>query len=158
MELMPCDIVLVKGYGRGIISDVICDIENSQYSHSAILINGNIIIEAGMFNVRYNLLDNYKGYFDIYRCLDINNLQRKSIIDYLILQLGKQYDYKLLIWEYIRLKLNIILPYFNSSSVICSELVRDSFLNSTNIDLTPVIRFPTPKDLSESKILTQIGG
>ena len=161
MELMSCDIVLVKGKGRGIISEIICEVEDdSLYSHSAIIvdINNNVLIEAdGLSDVRYNILDNYRSYADIYRCLKLNNSQRKQIVDYLKLQIGKQYDWKLLIWEYIRYKLNIILPWWfeNTDSVICSELIYDSFLN-IGIDLCPNIKYPSPKDLSESKLLTKI--
>lgn len=150
-DLMPCDILLIKGEGRGFIPETICDIQNSIYSHSAIIVKNETIIEAGWFNVKFNNLDYYKGRIDIYRCLELNNLLREKIIYYLIKQLGKRYDYKMLIWEFIRLKLNIILPYFNTNSVICSELISDGF-RSINIDLTPNIKYPSPSDLSNSSL------
>jgi len=153
MELMPCDILLIKGKGNGIISETICEVENSIYSHSAILTDAKngTIIEAGWYDVRYNNLEEYKGRIDVYRCLELNGFQRERIINYLVKQIGEKYDYKLILWEYIRLKLNIILPYFNTNSIICSELISDSF-RSINIDLTPNIKYPTPSEISEGKL------
>jgi len=132
MELLTGDIVLVKGDYW--ISQEIEEVENSPYSHCACIVSPNEVIEAGFFKVKYNSLNFYKGEADIYRYKDLSKYERIQIAGYLIDQLGKRYDYKLLIWEWCRYKLNLILPYFNTDSVICSELANDSF-RSIGIDL-----------------------
>lgn len=157
MKLQPCDIVLVKNETSW-ISEEIEEVTKSIYSHSAIIIKENTLIEAGTFDVRYNALDSYNGHYDVYRCPFLDSFDKAQIVNYLVKQIGKKYDYKLLIYEWVRYRLNIILPFWfkNSDSVICSELVKDSFLNTIGINLTPGIQYPSPKDISESKLLTKI--
>ena len=157
---MPCDILLIKGEGRGFIPETICNIQNSIYSHSAVLIDAKNekIIEAGWFNVLYNNLDFYKGRIDVYRCLELNNSLREQVIDYLIKQLGKLYDYKMLFLEMCRYLIGLTIPKFykNTPSVICSELISDSW-RSIGIDLCPNIKYPSPKDIFLSNKLCHIG-
>ena len=150
------DIVLVKGQNS--LSRVIEGIEESIYSHAAGIVKENEIIEVVLFEkTSYESLDSYKGYTDIFTCDILTNEQREGIVKYAENQLGSYYDLPLLFWEFIRYATHMILPYKQIfHSYICSTLWADAY-RSAGVDLCPNIKYPSPKDLSESKLLTKIG-
>lgn len=150
------DIVLIKG--KNSLSRVIEEIEDSVYSHAAGIVKENEIIEVVLFEkTSYESLDSYKGYADIFTCDSLNNEQRDGIVKYAENHLGSYYDLPLLLWEFIRYAAHIILPYKQIfQSYICSTLWAEAY-RSVGIDLCPNIKYPSPKDLSESKLLTKIG-
>lgn len=150
------DLIMIRG--QSLISQTIEQLSNSPYSHSAIVVKNNELIEANGFRkTGYQALHYYKGSGDIYTCDQLSNEDRIQIAKYLQKQIGTRYDYKLLFWEFIRLGLGLVLPYKNTQSVICSELARDAFLYGAEIDLTPNIKYPTPDEISKSFKLRYVG-
>lgn len=148
------DIILVKG--TGFVSDIIEDIENSAYSHAAGIIGDNEIIEAEGFQITgYQKLDKYAGHTDVYTCNILTDKQRIKIIEYVENQIGSHYNWILLLLEILRYLFNVSISYKNFNSYICSTLWSDAY-KSVGIDLCPRIKYPSPKDLSESKILKKI--
>lgn len=150
------DIVLIKGQDS--LSRVIEDIEDSMYSHAAGIVKENEIIEVVLFErTSYESLDSYKGYADIFTCDILTDGQRNEIVKYAEIKIGSYYDLVLLLWEFIRYAAHIILPYKQIfQSYICSTLWAEAY-RSVGVDLCPNIKYPSPKDLSESKLLTKIG-
>lgn len=145
MDIKPGDIVAVKGTGW--ISEEIESITHSIYSHIAVVIKDNEIIEAeGFRKTGYNGLDAYQGMADIYTCDQATDEQRQGIVDYLKKQVGGHYSYLLLVWEYVRYKTGILLPYDPGPNRICSYLAADAYRKNV-LNLWPGIRFPSPGDV-----------
>lgn len=156
MELKPGDLIFEKG--TGLISDGIEDISQSTYSHTAGLVKENELIEANGFRkIGYQALDYYDGKADVYTCDDLTDGQRELIIHYVQQEVGGHYDYFLLVWEFIRYVFHWLLPYQEGKTVrICSTLWADAY-RQAGIDLCPGIRYPSPGDLANSKLLQKIG-
>lgn len=146
------DIGLDKG--REWISKTIEEFENSKYSHATAYVGNDTLIEAyGFKPTGYVPLSKYKGQLDIFTCDNLTDVQRIGIKDYLDKQVGKHYDYLLILIEAIRYGLHIILPFKEPfHSHICSTLVADAY-ESVGVDLCPGIKYPSPADLSNSKLL-----
>ena len=155
MDLKPGDIILVKG--TGIISELIEDVSKGQYSHTAIYINKNIIVEAeGFEKTGYVNIDKYKGHADVYRFDKLTDKEQLRIVMYLRKQLGTHYDYLLLFWEFLRYRLHILLPYKEFHNHICSTLARDAY-KSIRLELCPGIKYPSPSEIGKSKLLIKVG-
>lgn len=152
MKLKIGDIVLIKG--EDFTSKVIREIEDSKYSHAAGIVRENEIIEAqGFKRTDYQPLTIYHGYIDIFTCDILTEEQRKQIVKYVENEVGSHYDWILLFLEFMRYAFHIMLPYkqvFNSN--ICSTLWSDAY-RSVGVDLCHHIRYPSPRDLSESRLL-----
>lgn len=149
------DIVLVKG--QDFVSRVIETLEGSEYTHAAGIVNENQIIEAqGFQKTNYQPLSIYKGYTDIFTCDILTDEQRVKIVEYVKREVGSHYDWILLFLEFIRYTFYIMLPYEKIfDSHICSTLWSDAY-KSVGIDLCPNIKYPSPRDLSESKLLRKV--
>lgn len=155
MELKPCDLIIVKN--KGWVSETIEEITHSKYSHVAGCIGDNTLVEAEGFEATGQVpLSKYDGIYDVYRCDSLTEQQKYEILGYINGQLGSRYDYFLLVIELFRYVFHTILPYKEPfGSHICSGLWSDAF-KSAGIDLCPNIRYPSPKDISEGKLLTKI--
>ena len=149
------DIGLDKGIGW--ISKTIEEFEHSQYSHATAYIGDGLLIEADGFDPTGDVpITKYKNQLDIYTCDSLTEVQRHGIYDFLEEQRGTRYDFLLLVIEAIRYGLHVILPYKEPfRSHICSTLVADAY-KEVNVDLCPGIKYPSPADLSNSKLLKKI--
>jgi len=149
------DIGLDKGIGW--ISKTIEDFEHSQYSHATAYVGDGILIEADGFDPTGDApITKYKNQLDIYTCESLTEVQREGIKDFLQGQIGTRYDFLLLIIEAIRYSMHIVLPYKEPfKSHICSTLVADAY-KAVGVDLCQGIRYPSPADLSQSKLLKKI--
>ena len=158
MKLKSCDLILVKGSKDNFISREIEEITNSPYSHVAGYIGRNEVVEAEGFEKTGKVqLNKYnKNDYDIYRCDNLTEDKRDKIIGYINGQIGSRYDYFLLVVEFFRYVLHKALPYKEPfGSHICSQLWSEAF-KSVGIDLCPNIKFPSPADISQSKLLKKI--
>lgn len=155
-EIKPADIILVSGTGK--ISKLIEEIENSKFSHSAIYVKNNELIEAeGIRKVGYQVLDYYDERATVFRCDILTNKQRNKIVEYVIKTIGYHYDFRLLFLELISYLFDILIPYKgDKDSRICSTLVVDAY-RSVGVDLCLGIGYPSPKDVSESELLRVVG-
>lgn len=153
MDIRPGDLILVRG--TDLISKAIEDVEHSPYSHVAIVIKPNELIEAQGFRpTGYAGLDTYRGMADVYTCDEVTDEQRQRIIDYLVKEVGTHYCYPLLLWEFIRYETGILLPYNPGPNRICSYLATDAY-TKVGLNLWTGIRFPSPADVP--KPLRKIG-
>jgi uncharacterized protein YycO len=150
------DICLDKGTGW--ISKTIEDFEHSKYSHATTFIGYDNLIEAEGFERTGTVpIEKYQNQLDIYTCDSLTDAQRQEIKEYLIKEVGSRYDYLLLLVEAIRYVFHVVLPYKEPfKSHICSTLVVDAY-KSVGIELCPNIKYPSPADLSNSKLLRKIG-
>ena len=155
MDLKIGDIILVRG--QGIISDIIKDISHSKYSHTAIYIGNDLIIEAeGFKKTGYVSINKYKGTADVFRCDNLSDRKRAKIAEYLKGQVGGQYDWLLLFLEFLRYVFHTTIRYkekFNCH--ICSMLGGDAY-KTIGVFLCPGIKYPSPGDISESKLLRKV--
>lgn len=156
MEIKPGDLILVKG--DDLISDAIEDISKSIYSHTAGLVKEKVLVEAvGFKKIGYQSLNYYTGKADVYTCDSLTVKQRETIVDVAISKVGGHYDYFLLVWEFIRYTFHLILPYKEGKTVrICSTLWADAY-RQVGIDLCPGVKYPSPGDLANSKLLRKVG-
>lgn len=151
--MLTADLILV--HGDGWISQGIEDITHGKYSHVAGIVKPNEMVEAGWRKVQYQGLDYYNGQYDVLTCDMLTDEQRQRIADYAMKQVGKRYDYLLLLWEFIRYEFGLFLPYINTDSVICSELWSDAY-RSVGVDLCPGVKYPSPNELANSKLLRKV--
>jgi len=154
VEFKVGDLVLVKG--NSIISSLIKDVQNSQYSHVAGIIKENVIIEADWDGVNYNALDYYNGMADIYRCDSLTKGKRYVLPKLAINELKDPYDYLLLIVQLIRYWFNLKLPYISVNRQQCGVLWVNIY-RKLGIDLCPGQQYPSPAEISESKLLRYVG-
>lgn len=148
------DIILV--HGTGFYGAVIGGIEHSIYCHTAGIVKDNEIIEAqGFQTTNYEGLDKYNGQADVFTCDILTDEQRDKIVKYAEKEVGSHYDWLLLFWEALRYLFHITLPYKEYHNHICSTLWNDAY-KSVGIYLCPGIKYPSPSDLSESKLLRKV--
>ncbi len=155
-ELKSADLILVRG--TGLISKAIEDVEQSPYSHTAGYVGESQLIEANGFQtIGFIGLSAYIGTSDVYICDSLTNQQRQAILKAAMNKVGGHYDYVLLAWEFFRYEIHRILPYREGKNVrICSTLWSDAY-REAGIDLCPGIKFPSPGDLANSKLLRKVG-
>ena len=162
-ELRIGDLFLVDG--SGLISKAIEDVEYGRrkvarrYSHVAGYIgNGQLIEAEGFRKTGYAPASKYAGCADVFRCVSLTREQQKQILRLALWRVGGQYDYLLLGMEFIRCAFGIVIPYREPPNArICSTLWAVGIYRNIGIDLCPGIRWPTPKDVAESKLLAKIG-
>lgn len=120
------------------------------------VVSDNKLIEANAFRkTGYAGLDAYKGQAVVYTCDLLTDEQREKIVEYVSAFVGTHYDYLLLFWEWARYKLKWVWPYKENKTRICSTLWADAY-RSVGVDLCPGIRYPTPADLAQSKLLRKV--
>ena len=155
-DIKPADLILVRGTGW--ISGAIEDVEHSPYSHVAGAINNFELIEAeGLEKTGYVLVRKYAGQADVFRCESLTTDQRANILHTAKWSVGQRYDYFLLVVEWIRYWFGVIVPYREPPNMrICSTLWAGIY-QGQGIDLCPGIRYPTPADVSQSKLLRKVG-
>ncbi|SPF51238.1 conserved hypothetical protein [Candidatus Desulfosporosinus infrequens] len=156
LDLHIGDLVLVRG--KGIISEAIERVENSCYSHVAGYVGHGELIEAeGLRRTGYARVSKYKGCADVFRYNNLTREQRWRILELATYSVGERYDWWLDFIEFMRYTFGVIVPYREPPNLrICSNLWAGIY-SDTDIDLCPGIKYPTPKDVSGSKLLTYIG-
>lgn len=133
------------------------DITHSQFSHVAGFIGDHELVEAqGFHSVRFRSPNAYKGESAIYTCDSLTDDQRTQIASYVIGEIGDHYDYLLIGWEALRYLFHWTIPFAEPfHSRICSTLYSDAY-REVGVDLCPGIRYPSPGDLAESKLLRKV--
>ena len=157
IQLRPADLILV--HGSTLIDRAIEDIEHSLYSHAAgVGFEPGELIEARGFRATgYQNLGAYQDDGEAYVCNRLTDTQRTAIVDSVKQEIGKQYDYLLLIWELYRYVLHMTIPFKEPfHSRICSTLWADAY-KSVGVDLCPGIRYPSPGDIAQSALLKKVG-
>ncbi|GMA52077.1 hypothetical protein GCM10025857_34340 [Alicyclobacillus contaminans] len=149
------DLLLVRD--ADFISRAIEDITHSPYSHVAVFTGPNELVEAqGFRRVGYQDPGVYAGKSDLFRCDSLTLEQRFRIAAAAKLHIGQHYDYWLLVIEWVRYALGIVLPWRERHTVICSTLAADAY-RVAGVELCPKVRYPAPADVAESQLLRKVG-
>jgi hypothetical protein len=156
MEIKQADLILVRG--DDLIGKTIKFITHSPYSHLAGVVKPNELIEAqGFRRTGYQALDFYAGKVDVFTCDELTDEQRTQIVAGVTRYVGRRYSYMLLGWELLRYTFGVMLmPSKDWQPIICSTLWADAY-HAAGVDLCPGIRFPTPADVANSKLLRMVG-
>lgn len=157
MDIKLADLILVSGNDG--LSHEIEWITRSPYSHVAGLVKPNELIEAQAFRkTGYQALDYYAGYADVFTCDIATDEQRIQMVANVESFVGSRYSLLLIGWELIRYVFGVMLmPGKSWDPIVCSVLWAVKAYRSVGIDLCPGIRFPTPGDVGNSKLLRKIG-
>jgi hypothetical protein len=156
LDIKLADLILVRG-NEGLSYEIEW-ITRSPYSHVAGVVKPNELIEAQAFRkTGYQGLDFYVGCADVFTCDLATDEQRIQMVANVERYVGSHYSYLLIGWELIRYTIGILLvPVKKWEPIICSTLWANAY-RSVGIDLCPGIRFPTPADVGNPKLLRKIG-
>jgi cell wall-associated NlpC family hydrolase len=150
--MQPGDLVLVKGTSWR--DHIVEDIEGSPYSHVAIIVSDDLVIEdLPFYGVKYTVLSFYRGE-DVFTYPPVTGAQRDGIVSWAEAHLGDQYAWSLLGWELIRYTLHQMLPwYVLPGRFMCSTFCSDAYM-ANGIDPWNV-KYPSPADVADD--LVKIG-
>ncbi|GIM45242.1 hypothetical protein DNHGIG_07910 [Collibacillus ludicampi] len=144
MDLIAGDIVFVRGHDP--VSRIIEDVTHGPYSHVAIYVWGDRVIEAqGFRTVGFQRLSHYEGRYDAYR-VNMTDEQVNNGLRWLLKQQGRRYDYWDLVVLFLKCAFNLKIPWREGKRIICSRLGRD-FLFHCGMDIPD--ENMTPEDLFE---------
>jgi hypothetical protein len=141
------DVIFVRS--SSLTSWLIRKITHSLYSHCAIVLSDNFLIESDLFRPVKVRKNKYKQFKVVH--LNITDKERLDFTSFLLDQTGRQYDYKRIFGIFLYLigftKNRNLWNDFNKD--ICNEfLVRGfTYLNSDNIP-KEVLSAITPSDLA----------
>lgn len=153
VNLKPMDIVM---RGRSRLSCGIEFITQSQFSHVAIVFDPEkkLTIEATLNGVVNGDLKNYIGCSSVFRLKTITKEQSEKIVKFTEQQLGKPYNYKELIYLFLRYVFHISINDFEKGKYFCSTFVNSAY-ESVGIRLTNQ-NIPPPEDIFESPLLMKV--
>jgi hypothetical protein len=138
------DIVFVRG--NSLISKLIRLFDKGSFSHVAICLTENIVLEAQYFTTSRTV----PFYFTDYEIVDLNlsDSQRERIQDLGLNLVGRIYDYKLILSYFLRRVWNKKIKIYNSpNNYICSELVEILLQDVGAIPKDEQLRDMTPNEL-----------
>jgi uncharacterized protein YycO len=143
---VKADIVIYRA--TGIIGNLIGLISHSEFTHVALYLSENKIIESTWCGVKINQFKDKKG-LEIYQFQNLSEENREKIIQFVMSKINSKYDYRLLFtimlerWFGIR-------PLDSQKEYICSELI-DAAYQEIGIDIFKSrILNPTPQELRNS--------
>ena len=136
------DLVFVRG--TGFISRAIEDITHSSYSHVALAVSEDTLIESQAREpVCYVPATKYAREADVYRsALDAVTLT--AIVNTACAHIGEHYGYGLIAEELVREETGIQLPW-HARGPICSVLISDA-IRKAGVAFCQGIEYPAPAD------------
>jgi hypothetical protein len=154
-ELQNGDVIAV--HGTAFWDVAIEDVTRSKYSHVALVVGVNELIEAqGFERVCYRDTGFYVGHADVLRPKAINKKQQGRIVYYASSFLNERYDWLLIGWEALRYVFGLVLPFKERDSKICSTLVADAYRDA-GLNICANIKYPSPGDVANSGFFTNLG-
>lgn len=157
IELLPADIILVKGDNW--FEKEIETITHSKYNHCAgVSLDGRLIEAQGGRKTGYVDISAYEGQADVYRIIDLNDKQREQVVRDVMKQIGNGYDYFAIAWELARYEFHIELPFVElGHTSICSTLWVIEGFRKNSIRVCDWIKYPSPGDIAIEKKFKYIG-
>ncbi len=136
------DLVFVRGDGW--VSRAIEDITHSSYSHVALAVSGDTLIECQAGEpVCYVPASKYANEADVYRsALDAVTLT--AAVNAACAHIGERYGYGLIAEEFVREETGIQLPW-HARGPICSVLISDA-VRKAGVGFCQGIQYPAPAD------------
>lgn len=155
IELKKGDIMFCRTNGP--ISRLIRFLTRGKFSHVALVVSDNEIIEADWFGVFTSPIAKYK-YYEIKRCPFLSEHQRNILVHNAMVKQGLGYDYLLFFAMITRIfpffKKDLTSKYDSPNRWICSEIV-DYAYQTVGVDLVPERKDDnvTPEEIYNSKLL-----
>jgi uncharacterized protein YycO len=145
--IQPLDIVLFKGYWWNPLSWFIAQRTSCFYTHGGVMLGTNLMVEAKEGGVQKSLLSSYGN--REHRLLRFKGpLPEKILIDWLLAQVGKPYEYK----SYLGYVTGLNTPYLDDpDQFVCVELASEMFTqNGIEIWGTEKPTYIYPSDLLQN--------
>jgi uncharacterized protein YycO len=144
------DIILTEPKSFNLVGKIIQEVTGSKYSHAAMYIGNDNIIEAIAKGVVINNINKYKKY-DVFRAEQATPYQRYYAVEYAKSNLFKKYDFLGILGI---LKSTIAKKEVNKWDVKerlwCSELIADSYIHAgVDIGICDNTYLVSPGDLSQ---------
>lgn len=152
------DVLLVKG--KGLVSFLVKLFTRSKYSHVALAVSNNRVIEID-WKYRLQIRSIEHEEYDVYRLnRGLTNEETFIILSYVYSLIGSKYDFS----KIFSLVFEILFSrrgkriFDNPNKFICSDII-DSAYQKIGVDLVPhyADQDTTPDDLSKSKMLVMVG-
>lgn len=149
------DLLLVRG--KGFVSEEIESVTKSPYSHVALFVSEDKLIEAqGLRRTGYQNPEVYRGQADVYRCLFLTPQERQNIVKNAEKHIGEHYDYPLILLEWLQHKFGIVIPWYEFHTRICSTLIAGAF-REEHVPVCDGIVRPTPGEIAKDSNFTLEG-
>ncbi|AEW47204.1 hypothetical protein BCP78_0197 [Bacillus phage BCP78] len=156
-DLQAADVIFYRP--TGFIGRVISYFTKSPYSHVALAINANTIIEADRFTkTRIVPIEYDKNITHIYRLENLTQEEREKIVELATSLEGTDYDYAQILEMFVRIVFRIKRTLFNNQKKLtCSEVVDRSFyLAGVKRKDTEFLYDVTPEELIHKYPLTRV--
>jgi len=151
VKLEPFDILLI--IKKGLIGELIGEVTESIYTHAALVLDNNHIIDIAFFTPVEVRHINYRlGEFDAFRLIyPLEDVQKREITEFYQKAINARYDFG----EFLGTTFTKLSLLDNPIKFICSSLVFDAF-KSAGITLVKKDGVVTPADLSLSPLLKKV--
>ena len=126
-EIQAADVIFYRP--KSIIGWVISKVTNSPYSHVALAIDSNTLIEANRFiKTRVVPIEYDNKITHIYRLDNVTQEERDRIVSIALSYEGTDYDYAQIFEMFVRIVFRIKRTLFNNQQKLtCSEVVDNAF-------------------------------
>lgn len=150
----PGDLLFERG--TSLLGTAIRKITRSEFSHVAIVVNRDTVIEAypGV-GVRKIACPYAEGDYEIVTLPDLTHEQRRGIVAHAMRFIGTPYDYIRIVALFIEIVFHIHNRLFRRGHIICSSFATLAYMYGAGIRLRPDKPIPhvTPEDLYEDERL-----
>jgi uncharacterized protein YycO len=153
-SVRPGDLLFEEG--KGFIAWAIKKLTKSKFSHVAIVVDQNTVIEAWPGGVREIPCPYAPGTYHIKTCKQLTDEQRQEIIEHARKFKGTPYDYGRILALLIELGFHIKNRIYERGKIICSVYASLAYWKGAKKSLRPdrPIYHQTPEDLFESPLLS----
>jgi len=156
-EIQAADVIFYRP--TGFLGRVISYFTSSPYSHVALAIDANTIIEANRFiKTRVVPIEYDKNITHIYRLENLTQVEREKIVEIALSMEGTDYDYAQIFEMLFRIVFRIKRTLFNNQKKLtCSEVVDKSYyLAGFKRKDTEFLYDVTPEELLHKYPLTRV--
>ncbi|UJJ74905.1 hypothetical protein [Bacillus phage BM-P1] len=129
-EVLPGDIVFYRPLT--LLGRIVSKVTKSEYSHVALVVGTNTVIEADKFiKTGFSVLNYDKKVHSIYRLDNISPEDRLKIVNAVLTMQDTSYDYSQIFGLFLRLVFRINTDIFNKANkFICSEIIDRAFISA----------------------------
>lgn len=138
------------------LSYLIWWVTKKKITHVAIVIDEEHVMETSAKGIKISHISSV-GKYKRLRCVYLDDVQREKVLEYVVEQLYRPYDYILILNIFLERTFNLSLNWDNPNKLICVELVVNAF-DSVGIKLFPDIEDDDiiPGDFEDCKEFTLI--
>jgi hypothetical protein len=151
---MKADILVY--YPSSWIGRLITWVTKGKVSHVCIVIEDDLVMDAGWFGIKLRKLDPHPHLTFIYP--DLYEEQRETIVKYAMETVDCRYDYRQFLSVGLYKLFGIKLSWMKVNEFLCVEHVYKAYM-SVGIDIVPQIEddaYTVPEDILSSPVLIQV--